>query len=170
MKLNLKRAHLIPLNLKQKGVSLVEALLVIVIGATIIAMSIRFITQNSFTSKVAQASSVIQQLADASYEWLQGQSQLDFDGNTPVSIDTLYKAGLINFDCPAGSASCKNNPWGGAIAVTAYEDDPQYVKIQFSHIPMMACRSLANRMQSTNYKDQTQANNCQTTGSYFIAL
>lgn len=154
---------------KQRGVSIVEALLVITIGITIIAMSVRFITQNSFTAKVTQASTLIQQLTDASYQWLQAQNQIDFAGSgdeQAISLQKLSDTGLINFSCE-DNAPCRKNPWGGELTVTPYDQDQQYVAITLTGVPKTACLNLTNRMQNTDYKAQTSS--CDS-GDYFVAL
>jgi type II secretory pathway pseudopilin PulG len=170
---------------KQRGFSLAEALLVVVIGATIIAMTIRLLTQNTFTSKIAQVDATIQTLTNASYTWLQAQNQLDFNGGAAcassgganeINMQKLYDAGLITFNCPT-TGVCSVNPWGGTVRVEHYSNpytpstcDSQYVMITYTNVPLLACRSLVNRMALLSYKDQTQAAQCTQNGSYFIAL
>lgn len=128
---------------KIKGISLLEMLLVITIGAAIIMASVRYFQITSRNVRVTQAIQQIQRLTQASYEWLQGQKQDDFSGTnfgTAISMKQLMRAGLIK-----NTKSNKKDPWAGDIKI-APGSDPTRVKITLAGVPQKDCKNLARRL------------------------
>ncbi|MCB1828573.1 MAG: prepilin-type N-terminal cleavage/methylation domain-containing protein, partial [Coxiellaceae bacterium] len=73
----------------EKGISLLEMLLVLAIGAAIIMAAVRYFTITNRNARVTQAISQIKMLTKASYEWLSEQKQQDFssvNGGVTVSL------------------------------------------------------------------------------------
>lgn len=132
---------------KMAGLSMLEMLLVITIGAAIIVASIRYFGVTSRNLRVTHAIQQIQILTKASYEWLQAQKQDDFssaDGGIPVSLHALMNAGLIQ-----NKDKNKKDPWAGAIKVQP-GSDPTRVKITLSGLPQKDCKNLAERLDTVS--------------------
>lgn len=131
----------------EKGISLLEMLLVLAIGAAIIMAAVRYFTITNRNARVTQAISQIKMLTKASYEWLSEQKQQDFssvNGGVTVSLQQLIDANLIK-----DTEHNKKDPWGGDISIAA-GSDPSRVRITLSHLPQKACKNLARRLDNVS--------------------
>lgn len=132
---------------KMKGISLVEILLVIAIGAAVIMAAVRYFGLTSRNVRVAHAIQQIQTITKASYEWLQGQKQDDFssaNGGVAISMQQLINAGLIK-----DTASNTKDPWAGSITIEP-GSDPSRIKISLANVPKKACKNLARRLDTVS--------------------
>lgn len=127
---------------RQEGISLIEMLLVIALGALIITASVHYFGLSGRNIRVNQAMQQVKALTEASYEWLEEQKQDDFSdqhGGSAISLSELVDAGLIS------DAKMQNDPWGGNIRLEP-GSDPSRVKITLSGIPKQDCKNLSRRL------------------------
>ncbi len=132
---------------KALGLTLLETLLVLAIGASIIMVGVRYFAVTTRDLHVTHAIKQIQTLTRVSYEWLQAQKQKDFsssDGGTTISMQNLIGAGLLE-----NTDSDTKDPWGKAIMVTP-GSNPSHVKITLPNVPKKDCKNLARRLQSVS--------------------
>lgn len=95
------------MNLKnQKGVTLLEILLVLAIAATIMVMFIGYVQQRTDETRRARAAIQMQQILNA------GLSYYVAKGNWPDDIDTLKTEGYL-------PSNQMGNPWGGDYKITS---------------------------------------------------
>lgn len=124
-----------------------EILLTLTVLASLIVVGIRYTIVSHRDLRLAQAVKQIQQITNASYQWLEGQHQIDFSGvpvGTTISTAQLLKhQGLYH-------KTALQNPWGGTIIITA-GDDPSHVKITLNNIPIIACRTLNQQLSPINH-------------------
>lgn len=144
----------------QRGISLLEVLLVLTVAAAIVAGAITYFSQTLRSNKVAQAVNLIQQINKAGYEWLQipdsslssGNYQTDFtnlanstDGNGLYAFQSLGLMGCEN-------NSCFTNPWNGKTSVTTGAP-AKYMLIILTNIPDTDCKNLQEVMRNIAPQD-----------------
>lgn len=143
--------------MKQKGISLLEALLALVIASIIITLALRYFSITIRDMRVTQAVNQVRSLVKKSYDWLGAQKQADFNDypkGTKISLQILINAGLIQTDNNGNYF----NPWGGDVLL-APGSDPSYVHISLTRIPLKDCLNLTQRLQSINHM-ANQTNTC----------
>lgn len=129
----------------KKGISLLELLLVMSLGAVILVMAVRYFQLSSRNSKVEMAVKTVQSMSHVSYEWLQAQRQENFSSSpngSAISLQALIDAGLIQ-----NTARDTLDPWGGAISVGP-GTNASYVKISLAGLPQVVCRNLKQQLNS----------------------
>ena len=133
-----------------KGISLLEVMLSLVIGTSIIVAGVRYYAVVNRGTQVDHAISQIRSLTSASYQWLQAQSQENFscdetDTCTAISLQSLIDAGLIS-----SQEIDTKDPWGGDITLSPGAD-PTYVNISFTNVPLFACKQLSQKLQTVSH-------------------
>lgn len=123
-----------------KGISVLEAVLVVALAATIIIGTIRYYDQAKRRSAVLQATSQIQRIVQASDEWRSAQRIPDMSRYSSNIIDDLVQAQLLN-------KSDTNNPWGGSVSVTGDSSSGQLV-VRLESIPSNSCQLLITRFRT----------------------
>ncbi len=124
----------------QRGMSLLEILLAISIGASLTVIATRYFISTTQSLRVTQTIDQVKHFVDGSYQWLQAQHQADFLGpdkqqkTTAISVAKLSQAGLIVDSQP-------KDVWGGDFTIGP-ATDPQYVEVAFDHLPAAACANL----------------------------
>lgn len=126
---------------KRLGISLIELMLSLLVIVFIALATTRYFQVANENLKVTQAEEMINNIVDASYQWLKGNP--DF---STISLTTLQNAGYI-------STSYTTNPWKGTVVVGPGSDVSK-VNLQMSGIPVASCQNLAEKMQ----KYSTDAN------------
>jgi len=132
---------------KSRGLTLLETLLVLSIGAAIILVAVRYFAVTHRSLNVTHAVQQIQSLTKASYEWLETQKQENFgneDHGTLISMQALIDAGLID-----NTHSDTKDPWGKDIRIEP-GTDPSRVKITMPNIPELPCKNLARRLENVS--------------------
>jgi len=126
----------------QKGYVLVDVMLAIVVAAMVIVIPVWYFRTATFNTQVSQAIAQINQLSQASYQWIQMVRQPNFAG---ISVDVLYQAGLIS--CKTNNPCTLQNPWGGAVLI--YDTTILgHVQFDYRRIPLPACNALTNRLKN----------------------
>jgi hypothetical protein len=128
---------------KMKGISLLEMLLVITIGAAIIMTSVRYFSVTSRSLRVTHAIKQIKTLTQISYQWLEIQKQDGFgteDGGDAITLQALVDSGLLQ-DTDRNT----KDPWAGQISLEP-GSDPTRVKITLAKVPQKACKYLARQL------------------------
>jgi type II secretory pathway pseudopilin PulG len=135
--------------MRQKGITLLEILLVVLIAAGIISAAVTYYTQTLGASRVSETAALIEQINKAGHEWLQipinqtDNYQSNFQNLT--SIDNLISLDLLS--CP--NNSCKKNAWGGTVAVNGDSGSQyQYMTIALSGLPSGDCARLQEQMKN----------------------
>jgi len=155
---------------RQKGISLLEVLLVVAVAAAIVSAAIFYYSQTILYTHVSQATNLIQEINKAGYEWLKIQ---DDNGKYKTNFSTLGTAAqaggnglkeLVNLDLvPCTNNSCYTNPWGGEVLVEA-DADANYMLITLSALPQSDCMRLQAQMADMV---PTQENTCTSSSSLF---
>lgn len=140
----------------QRGVSLLEILLVLGIIASILLMTTWYFSETGFEMRVMQSIQEMQSITQAAYRWQSFQKQTDFSG---VSLQALIDDGLV--------VNQSHTPWGGAITVSADEDAPEHVRITLSNIPSGACKMLRHKMTDI-VTEQASDEDCATHTYYGV--
>lgn len=145
----------------QKGISLLEVLLVVLVAAGIVSGAITYYSQTLRASRVSQATSFLQQVTQASREWLQipngiGQYPKDFTGLTNGLTDLVNQQLL-----PCENNSCTNNSWGGQNTADG-QASPPYLKVTIGQIPAADCALLQQEMANIAPSGPSSQNYCQT--------
>jgi hypothetical protein len=128
---------------KNLGISLLEILLVIIVGASIITLAVIYFSEASLSVDVTHAMDQIKKTTQASYRWLEMQSQENFSENPngqAISIDKLIASGLLE-NIKADTI----DPWGGKIIVEP-GSNPNLVRIILTDVPQAACLNLEHRL------------------------
>lgn len=123
----------------QRGISLLELLLSLVVITAILFAATRYFSITSENLKVTQAEEMINNVANASFQWVQGYP----DFSSLISIQTLIDAKLL----PDNYSSITINPWRGSITVRGWPYDTSYVQIIMNGVPVASCKNLLRRMQ-----------------------
>jgi len=93
-----------------RGIGLLELMLSILVITAVILGATKYYLVAKEATRVTQAQEIINNVAEAGYQWVEGQS--DFSGMTGVAV--LIKAGLLPNSYDIG----KNiSPWGGNVIV-----------------------------------------------------
>lgn len=146
---------------KTKGISLLEMLFVIVIGAAVVVSAFRYFGVTNRSVRVTHAIQQVTMLTQTSYEWLDSQSQDNFssaDGGTAISMQQLIDAGLIK-----NNNKETRDPWNGNITIEP-GSDPTKVQITLTQIPKKTCKDLAKRLDK---KSKITMPNCANTYSNY---
>jgi type II secretory pathway pseudopilin PulG len=150
---------------KSRGISLLETLLALAIGAAIILAAVRYFSITHRSLNVTHAIQQIQSLDKASYEWLSAQKQENFgdtDGGEKVSMQALTDAGLVE-----DKDSATKDPWGKDISITP-GSDAENVKITLPNVPAKSCKNLSRRLEniSKSKKPSCNSNRNDYTGEF----
>jgi type II secretory pathway pseudopilin PulG len=152
---------------RHKGISLLETLLVLVVAAVIVTGSVMYYSHAVATSRVAQASTLIQQINKAGYEWLQiPNSTLNPSTLYPKDFSSLANVdnGLTYFNdaklLPCENNSCFTNPWGGTVTATVTANYPQYMLIVLTKLPDSDCALLRQQLVNIAPQNVTSQNIC----------
>jgi len=140
------------IQLKQKGISLLEVLLSIAVGAFIIVMVLRLYSTVHNDMKVNKFLTNVNNIVNASYQWYEGQSQ----GFTHISGDVLQSAGYID-------AVTLDNPWGASITIAPSTPTGESVLIAAT-VPLKECTLIAEHLANAASNKTTQCTTIQ--GSY----
>ena len=151
------------MTIKQRGISLLEILLVLVIGSAIIVAAVRYFVVADRGVKVTHAIDQIKSISKASYQWLNEQKQQNFqysDGaGTQITMSALTGAGLLS---PKAFA---HNPWGGEITI-APGTNPSYIQITFNNLPADACKNLEQRLSGTAHSTSSSCGSAGNSNTY----
>lgn len=101
---------------ENKGISLLEIMLVIVIISAISLSATRYYLVTREGARVAQAADVIHNIAEASYTWVQAQS-----GFSGISLSVLTDTKLLPDDYSTNPT--KINPWHGSLDLSVNSDN-----------------------------------------------
>ena len=131
---------------KQWGIGLLELMLALVVIAAIILMATRYFKQASEELKVTQATHMLNNIVDASFEWLKGEQSFNVPGFDTNGILVLIDAKLL-----PETWRDKPDPWGGIILLTAYGQhtaiyQPQQINIRMTGVPEKACNNIDDVM------------------------
>lgn len=144
----------------QQGISLLELLLVVLVAAGIVSAAVTYYSQTLRASRVSQAVNFLQQVTQASHEWLQipdptGQYPADFSSLTNGLADLVSQQLL-----PCENNSCYQNSWGGTNAANGTADS-KYIQVVISQIPTADCALLQQAMVNIAPAGPSQQNYCQ---------
>ena len=132
---------------KNRGVTLMELMLALVVIAVLLFLAVRYYTVAREGAKVAQAISRIDMAVNASYKWLEGMNQTGF---RTINADKLVDKGLL-------LKQDIKNPWIGTdMSIGPYAVDSDHVSIEYLGIPKTACQSLAAKLKEKTYKSNSE--------------
>lgn len=158
----------------QRGITLLEILLVLTIAAVIISCAIAYFGRAMSANKVSQAVDLIQQINKAGYEWLQipdsnNQYQQDFThlNKNNNGLNNLIDLNLIS----CANKSCFTNAWGGSVTVLP-SNPAKYMLIQLDNLSMGDCANLIQAMQNiapsdSQIKNQNSCSNSSNGGQLY---
>jgi len=132
----------------QKGLGLLEVLLVIAITATILVMATRFFVVANDNLQVSQSITQIDKITKASYKWLAMHRMSDFSTDDGVTMSDLVDSGLL-------TKRDERSPWGGEVTVEA-GTDPSHVLVTFLNVSQGNCKSLSQRLSSVAHTETLQ--------------
>ena len=130
----------------RSGVSLLELMLTLVVIEAIVFVAVRYYTHVRENSKVTQAATQINLVANVSYKWMSMQNQDNFCGGAggactnPISVQKLISAGLLN-------DADTRTPWLSTINVSYFPANPAYVNIELNKLPQTACENLKLKLK-----------------------
>lgn len=149
---------------KEKGFTLLELTLVLVIITAIILIAGRYYAQANEASKVAQTVSKTRRIIEASFEWVKACKTfagLPGDPDCPaISKDELINKNLLSSDDVQGSWSIDDFSVSGTTS-TKNPQNYSRIKITIPDVPKTACLSLQDSLTQQNI--DTSAFNCNQT-------
>lgn len=119
---------------KQQGIGLIELMLTLLVIVFITLAVTRYFQVTNENLKVTQAEEMINNIVDASYQWLRGNP--DF---STINLNTLQNSGFLPI-------SYNTNPWKGTIVIGPSSDNSK-VNVQMSSLPVASCQNLVEKMQ-----------------------
>ena len=126
----LSRSKLIASSKRQKGFTLIELAIVLVVIGLLVAVSLPVINSSRDTAKVDAGMSMVRSVLMGAQKF--GPRNGD---KTGISMQALADRGLIPEEWGAGAAAGNNiNPWGGSVTITVNGGDPRLVDIAFTNI------------------------------------
>lgn len=156
---------------KNLGITLLEVLLSVIVITTLIFAATRYYTTARENAKVMQAVSVINNIANASYTWVEGQP--NFEGFGLNGLEILINAKLLpdNYKNSDDGTSNNANPWKGSIDVSGSGTIAPFsstLKIILYNVPKNACKALNQKI--SNVGGDTKANGCDKATNNFTVL
>ncbi|HYF98062.1 MAG TPA: type 4 pilus major pilin [Coxiellaceae bacterium] len=145
------------------GFSLIELLFVTAVAAGILLLGARYFNLSRSNLKVTNSIAQIQKITSASYQWLNGQSQLDFSGANASNGTAINLTALINTNYLTNTPNDTRDAWGGVISISADPTNPRYVRINLPAVPKTACNNLKQHLANTA---QSQITNCTSSSGY----
>ena len=128
------------MNIKNhKGIGLLELVLAIIVIVSIILMSTRYYITVREKARVASAVSIINSVANASYQWVE-KNDGNFGGITSMTV--LTDDGFL----PTGYGT-NDNPWGGSTSVDGTSGSS--VVLTMTNIPDKSCTALLDALKKT---------------------
>ena len=134
----------------EKGIGLLELMLSIIVITAIILGATKYYLVAREAMKITQAQDVINNVASATYKWIEGQPNFH-----DLTLQKLIDAGLL----PGKYGQSGISPWGGSINLTPKQGDDQLAAFWFDNLgsslttpPSKPCLILYNK-----YKDSTQS-------------
>jgi len=127
-----------PIVRKRKyGITLVEALLVVAVGAVIVSGVVTLYTSASSNQRVNQAIQQVQKISGDTRSLFSGQA-----GYTGLNNAIAISAGVVSPDMLANNNNIRN-PWSGQVDISASESDNTNFTIEYNSLPETACLRLA---------------------------
>lgn len=115
---------------KQKGFTLIEIGIVLIILGLLVAVSLPVINASRDSAKVDAGMSMMRSVLQGAQKF--GPRNGD---KTGISMTALADRGLIPEEWGTGAAAGQNiNPWGGNVTITVNGGDPRLVDIVFTNI------------------------------------
>lgn len=146
---------------RENGISLLELLLFIVVAASIVLLSVRYLSESRLNLKVDQSIEQIQKITNAGYQWLQSRSQLRFDNSGSNNAVNISMSQLLATHLLSNLSSDTQDAWGGAIAVSPAAD-PAYLSITLPNVPNNACQIIMRKLSGTAHQQ-----NCLGSRGYY---
>lgn len=146
---------------QNKGIGLLELLLVLTVIASIVVASSRYYFTTRDSTRVTQTIHVVNDIRDASFQWLQMNNVADFSslGNESVALGKLVDAGFL----PESYRSGDNlSPWPTQDRKVHITSSTTALEIKINLIPATACTDLAAKFQKAMVNAE-----CNTTAQYF---
>jgi len=146
---------------QNKGIGLLELLLVLTVIASIVVASSRYYFTARDSTRVTQTIHVVNDIRDASFQWLQMNNVADFSslGNESTALGKLVDAGFL----PESYRSGDNlSPWPTQDRKVHITSSTTALEIKINLIPATACTDLAAKFQKAMVNAE-----CNTTAQYF---
>lgn len=119
------------------GISLLEVMLSVIVITAVIVASIRYYTLAQENSRIAKAIEMINNVATASFKWVEGKNQIGFEG---INIGNLADSGLL----PQIYKTENINPWRGKLSADPAANNS--VIITLGNIPPNSCANLRQKI------------------------
>lgn len=119
----------------QRGIGLLEIMLVLSIAAVIIILSARYYQTTRQNQNTANTISIIGDIHKAAMTYAKRK---DYDSST-LNLPKLVESGLL-------SLSQAQNPWGGSVVLSP---EGNQAKIVFSGLPNTSCEDLSVRLKKS---------------------
>lgn len=132
-------AHVSKSNSKILGISLLEVMLSVIVITAILVASIRYYTLAQENARIARAVEMLNNVATASFKWVEGQNQIGFDG---ITIAKLADSGLLPQIYKTETETI--NPWRGKLAADPAANNS--VIITLGNVPPSSCANLKQKI------------------------
>lgn len=147
-----------------QGLTLLETLAGLVVASLVLLVAIHTYRLVTYHLRLERAVEQVQLLTQASYRWLNSQSQGDFSGHdsgTDISLTQLIQTGLVH---PEMGQSSLYNPWGGAVAVNPASDARHVQIVSSGLLTQTTCLALAQRLKPVTLGDAGSTSVCTKEG------
>jgi competence protein ComGC len=122
---------------KQRGVSLLELMLVILIVVTMLIAATRFYQTTKENAQAQNALTMVHEIVDASYKWYEANPNF-----STISFTQLIANGLL----PESYSDDKRfNPWGGVVGIGPAANNDRFY-ITMSKVPADSCNRLKQEL------------------------
>lgn len=139
-------------NTRTSGVTLLEVMLVLAVGAMILVMSVRYYQSASagqqFNSVLEQIHAITS-IADGIH---QGTNSYDTVGTSVIK--------------PLMPNKTMNTAWGGTIDINTSKSDYNSYVVVFDQVPKSVCKQLETTLQSSSYFTNAKCDTSKQTFSY----
>ena len=132
--------------IKNKGIGLLEIMLVIIIIMSVALMSTRYYITTREAARVAAGIDMTNTIVNAAYQWVTANNG-NFNG---ISMEILASESYQSY----GDGSGKN-PWHGDIIIAA--DSSGNLQFTMNNLPLKACGNMLEAVKKTS---QDVRNNC----------
>jgi len=133
---------------KQTGISLLEVLLSIMVGALIIFIAVRLYVSAHESVKINKFLTNVNNIVDASYQWYQGQPT----GFANINAQMLEDAGYID-------ASSFDNPWDSSNIKIGPGDTNDSLQITANMPDEATCNLISGHLSHAAQTEKCKKNN-----------
>ncbi|MCY9872991.1 prepilin-type N-terminal cleavage/methylation domain-containing protein [Vibrio barjaei] len=147
---------------RQRGLTLIELAVVLVLVAIVILTTIKIVPQVQFSLAANELTQEIQEIRTAVLKWKSARP--NYDGVTITKLCTAGRKLLNESICGAAGDGQGTVPWGGNYSVSAVTANKSQFVITIGGLPGLRVFELADSVAPMSSKECTSADSCTSIG------